>query len=330
MSGLAIGDVDADGHDEVVVPLATVPWAKPHHNIVVLARDSLSIEAQWSRNDDQTGTYEALALAQLDGDPQLEVIGAGEGALEVVDGATGALQWRIQERNPSLQIGHPVRLVVADLDGNGKSELLVGELNGTIYAIDPITGLEKWRSSPGPGFTTLRALDVFPGALGATRVGWSTSQASAMLTGTGATVWARSQPGGPMALARSPQGAVLFLADGYCINKLDPETGAEVGYGVACGSGPIEAIRVLDWPTPMLLLSKGSQLVLEEIVTYPESEAQFSHVLGGRAGEFNVIDARPVNGRYRVIVGSYAGVFRFSLRDPHLLFGDGFEDGDAP
>ncbi len=76
----AIGDVDADGQDELIVA-----WSDR-----ILAFSMTDGQARWSYP--VYGVFD-LALAQLDADPALEIIAAGQNVALVLDGATQATDW---------------------------------------------------------------------------------------------------------------------------------------------------------------------------------------------------------------------------------------------
>ena len=172
LPGMAIGDIDADGTDDIV--------AVNSSNEHFVRTFNLSTGAiTWSIPNDQ-GTN--VTLAQLDADPALEIIVDGFG-LRVIDGATKAVEWihgenlvccltkgrfanaaddafaasggteinplNVYRSNPySIAWSQPLYQVGvlggADLDHDGIDELLEGDLFwGSLRVFDGRTGNER-------------------------------------------------------------------------------------------------------------------------------------------------------------------------------------------
>jgi outer membrane protein assembly factor BamB len=172
----AIGDVDADGTDDLVVLTAgaalTYSMADGHP------------EHEWGLTFTGGGTGSDVALAALDADPALEIIVAGSvyGDGVVLDGATGAIDWQydagfgdhvaaghlagdqtIQWVGDAWQAIHVFgeapygllwsaataedvgALATADLDGLGRDSILVGDGQwGALHVFDAATHLERF------------------------------------------------------------------------------------------------------------------------------------------------------------------------------------------
>ncbi|MCA8952067.1 MAG: VCBS repeat-containing protein [Planctomycetes bacterium] len=119
LTGLAVGDADNDGDDDLVVCSATATVALDVAGTVL-----------WSvpvGGDDVT-------IAQMDADPANEVAVAG-GA--VIDTSLQSVQW-------SFVGGSGVALDAADIDGDGRAELFVAPVNGQLRAIDVDLQQIKW------------------------------------------------------------------------------------------------------------------------------------------------------------------------------------------
>lgn len=89
----------------------------------------------------ETGWYSSPAVANIDGDPQAEVI-AGTYDLYALDGLTGALEWRVENSN-RIWPG----IALADLTGDNKQEIVVGRSGDqlTVYKTD---GSPIWTRNP--------------------------------------------------------------------------------------------------------------------------------------------------------------------------------------
>ncbi len=103
----------------------------------------------------QTGWYSSPAVANLDGDPQAEII-AGMYDVIALDGATGALEWRAANGSRVWP-----GIAVVDLTGNGSLEIVVGRSSDqlTVYNAQ---GNVDWSANPfGSGeVRTLGVADV--------------------------------------------------------------------------------------------------------------------------------------------------------------------------
>ncbi len=103
----------------------------------------------------ETGWYSSPAVANINSDPQLEVL-AGSYDLVALDGETGSLEWRV-ENSSRVWPG----IVVADLTGNGSLEIVVGRSGDQLTVYD-LAGALLWSRSPfGAGeIRTLAAADL--------------------------------------------------------------------------------------------------------------------------------------------------------------------------
>lgn len=123
-------DLDGDGTDEVVVLRARLAHAL-----------SATGETLWSY--EAGGATRCTASGDLDGDGALEVlVGADDEHIHVLDAATGALERSFHTDLP-LRVGRSsVRqprvgaLAVADLEGDGRLDIIAGLMNGNIARYD--------------------------------------------------------------------------------------------------------------------------------------------------------------------------------------------------
>lgn len=100
----------------------------------------------------ETGWYSSPAVANIDSDPQLEVI-VGMYDLVALDGESGALQWRA-ESNSRVWPG----IAVVDLTGNGSLEIVVGR-SGDSLTVYNTAGSVLWTRNPF-GSGEIRSLAV--------------------------------------------------------------------------------------------------------------------------------------------------------------------------
>lgn len=167
VSSAAVGDIDNDGEFELVLGSDFFP---PQLHVHALADGAML----WERD---TGDVGDVLLAQLDGDPALEIVTASVPGL-VLDGATQAVDWSYPDgfadllasgRFPAsgegqfvalssfnafvvfqgapwsplweFPVGYAAAVAAADLDGDGLDEILVGEssLEHGVRVVDSTT-----------------------------------------------------------------------------------------------------------------------------------------------------------------------------------------------
>jgi hypothetical protein len=102
----------------------------------------------------ETGWYSSLAVADLNGDGQMVVLGGGY-TLFALDGQTGAKIWQADPPAGSARIWPGV--VVADLNGNGHLEIVTAHGGGYLRVLDR-HGALLWQRRPATN--ELRGLAV--------------------------------------------------------------------------------------------------------------------------------------------------------------------------
>ena len=100
----------------------------------------------------ETGWYSSPAVADLDGDGNMEVIGAAY-TVFVINGVDGSLKWSVNPDGSRVWPG----VVVADLDGDGDLEIVTAHGGGYVHVFDHKGGA-VW--SRRPVTSELRSLSV--------------------------------------------------------------------------------------------------------------------------------------------------------------------------
>lgn len=101
----------------------------------------------WKYNAHNPGVEGCNDVAPLiydingDGAPEVIVPGSCQDKTFCFDGATGKIIWEINTR------GSDSPPTIADIDGDGRLEILHGEFNGYVICIDALTGKQKWEIS---------------------------------------------------------------------------------------------------------------------------------------------------------------------------------------
>ncbi len=114
----------------------------------------------------ETGWYSSPAVADLDGDGNMEVI-ASAYSIVVLDATTGALKWRVKSghdrKKPNADnVGRTwPGIVIADVDHDGKPEIVTAHSGGWVSVLDKDGYFKsKWWPWRDPGRLELRSLSV--------------------------------------------------------------------------------------------------------------------------------------------------------------------------
>jgi hypothetical protein len=122
-------NVDGDPQQEIFV---TTGYG---YDGLIICYDGLTHAEQWRTAEASDQTFAAMALADVDGDGQLEVVAGvpGYGYLYVFNAATGALEWQ------SPNVGAGTLLRIADVDGDNHLEIVVVDFTGRVHVVDGVT-----------------------------------------------------------------------------------------------------------------------------------------------------------------------------------------------
>jgi hypothetical protein len=126
----------------------------------------------WESPETQFESIEALTVAQVDNDPQLELIFSSRGKLYIYDGKHFIEEWR------SNQIFDATDIVVGEVDGDGEPEIILN----TGYVLNGYTQDIEWESfEPFGEMLELvdidgdRKLELISGTPGASKI-WDLDQ----------------------------------------------------------------------------------------------------------------------------------------------------------
>ena len=144
ISSPAVGDINSDGLLEVVIATRSSGDLKSK----VFALNAHDGSLVWIFEIEKYETDASPSIADIDGDGVLEVIigagetphGGGDKGLYVLEGGNGTLRWRFQAGG-----GLDASPSIADIDGDGRMEIVVGSLwDGGVYAVNH-DGTLLWR-----------------------------------------------------------------------------------------------------------------------------------------------------------------------------------------
>lgn len=334
-SRLAVGDVDGDGHDEVVAASTT----NDQDLIRILDRESGDEKAvmRISHHADRgfLAPVQAIALARVSASQPPKIFVENEGSILVIDGVSRQVLYSLAIQNPALDLIHVSTLRTGDIDGDGKEELLVGAAAG-FFVVDPYTSRIKWSIPFEEAISDVQMMPAGNGkqdvlvftAIHAYRVDsvshnlrWTHSFDRAGSSGVIGVYVAQSASGPAVAVGLTDALQVLDAATGaelHTWEQVGTPTFARGITFVAAPSGRLDrlvlgsdGIRIFDG-------SKGIELAWPPAISMP---------IGAEAGSGNnaFIVADPRSGRHAAVMGSDGGVSSFYIVDRDGIFGDGFE-----
>lgn len=149
-SALVRGDIAGGGTDEIAHVAKTKGWGQAQLEIHVL--DAASGALVRRHTVFEGGANYGLAMAQLDADPQMELIVAGtdsyNGAVVAIDGSTFVDQWRVSGNDSAIANYRVDALAMIDQNEDGIRDVVAAAMYGgtRIFVFDGRNGNVLWQS----------------------------------------------------------------------------------------------------------------------------------------------------------------------------------------
>ena len=280
---------------------------------------SLSGNRLWSYQM-QGKVRPAPALGDLNGDGQVDVVvGDEHGTLVALDGATGKRLWQAQtSENDYSAKGFIAAAAIADLDGDGKLDVVAGARDGVLTAYHGADGRVLWQAAHNSGMHASPQVADFDGD-GRVEVlaAWSYSSLAVLDGETGNELWGQTlsqDDGGIEGLFGTP--VPLPGAPGVLIAPV-AWWGKEDG---VVGVGPLDrAFKTFEdrVSASAVVTDLDNDGVLEAIIGTEKGALLALHADGGRAvlGTFpGGIEAPAMladvdhDGRYELLVAARSGM----------------------
>lgn len=209
LSDMELADVDLDGRLEVVVGSSDGNLAAGHLYVFDAATGVL----ERSTPAPSFTYFDLLRVANVDTDPQPEIVGAGSGGrVFVFDGVAGPAS-----AFPNFET---VGLATADQNGDGIDEILVATLGGSLHSVHPVSGAIKQTMGPWGRINAFVTAEV-DGSPGLEYV---------MVIDFNKLVVAR--PDGCVLLSRNVDGVSIGEPDAILVRDIDEDGKVEVVLGI--------------------------------------------------------------------------------------------------
>jgi len=139
--GFQVADADADGVEEIIV---VTDQGRIHY------LDTVAYNPVWSNSPGEYAQINALLVADIDDDPQPELLLCAAGRLIVFDGRDRYEEWRSDQTGLVTTV-----MLIADVDGDDVDEIVLNDG----YVFDSRSHALEWQFADGFG-ERMGALDV--------------------------------------------------------------------------------------------------------------------------------------------------------------------------
>jgi hypothetical protein len=335
VSSLAVGDVDGDGADEVIAASGYGATATTTR-LRVLDRTT-GIE-KWAIDyaDGRYGWPAPVAVAKVEANAPARIFAAKGTTIAVFDGVTETERYTMDRQNPSLWLPNLFLLRTADVDADGRVDLVAADSGSGVYAIDTATAAIEWLAMPfaeevRDAEIVDRGAGVPPDLL------IVQSPHIALLSGAShAVLWSQALPSSIRSqdrvvatyVAEGVDGPEIIVGAGDELTAFDATTGLLLRtvplYDVVLAS----AVRFLAAPSGRVdRLLVSTYAGIEVVDGTVGGRGLFPLTLGANAGGGNTafIAANPASGRHELIIASDGGFMRRSIVDRDLLLASGFD-----
>ncbi len=286
---VAVAQLDSDPAMELLFTTDTNPSGDP----TLLAIDGETLATEWQYQLPSTEGFAALAVGDVDGDSEDEVVAAIAGVtsgsfpvLDVLDADTGTREWRSPVIGGDFDM--PIFLRLADVDSDPGLEIVLAHHEGSLRVLSADD----------------QTIDLSTGDL---------------------DVWGLDTPD---LVGDAKAEIVIGDGDGE-LSIIDPVTGLEIQ--VLANFGSASTLRFHDYTgdaNPDAVLSTGGELVIYDVTT--DQVAASINVSGGVIPDLMQLEDLDGDDIPEILVSADADgllVFRVG-RDPEI-FVDGFESGDT-
>jgi TolB-like protein len=139
---VAAGDVNGDGDQDIIVGGAPLYNRDKINGQLVRGSisvfDSLTHTLLWESGD--IGTVEGLTVGDINGDETAEIITYNSNNIEARDGKTHTVLWKLGARSKDPPNFYMAKMILDDINNDGRKELIALNEWGWLYVLDGLTG----------------------------------------------------------------------------------------------------------------------------------------------------------------------------------------------